>query len=318
MGPADEGARIAKRALPLLDTATDPYFRASFLDSAARGLVLSARYDDAIALAIREIAEAEHQRLDFVLASALCVRALAEGGLREYQAAHASIDRDAGMLHPNDVHQQVEAAAIRARLFISQQRFEEALSVTARDPVRRPAPGMWGEYVATRLLALACVGDFDGAEQLEQEAELTSRAIELRVLLPLTRAIVAIGREARNAEAIAEEAFAVAVRLSNYDNFVCACRASPALIRTLASKTQTKSKLAALFLRIGDTTLAHAVGASVTPDRRLLAPLSPRETEVLSLVAEGRSNREIAQRLYISEVTVKVHLRHIFETFVED
>jgi DNA-binding NarL/FixJ family response regulator len=44
-----------------------------------------------------------------------------------------------------------------------------------------------------------------------------------------------------------------------------------------------------------------------------VAALSPREREVLSLVAEGLTNREIARRLFISDVTVKVHVRHILE-----
>ena len=39
--------------------------------------------------------------------------------------------------------------------------------------------------------------------------------------------------------------------------------------------------------------------------------LSEREVEVLRHVAEGDRNRDIAQRLYIAEETVKVHLRHI-------
>ena len=39
--------------------------------------------------------------------------------------------------------------------------------------------------------------------------------------------------------------------------------------------------------------------------------LSPREKEVLSLVAKGASNRELANALYITENTVKVHLRKI-------
>ena len=42
-------------------------------------------------------------------------------------------------------------------------------------------------------------------------------------------------------------------------------------------------------------------------------PLSPRETEVLQLVARGSSNSEVARDLRISEATVKTHLLHIFE-----
>nr|WP_240796697.1 response regulator transcription factor [Streptomyces sp. RFCAC02] len=52
-----------------------------------------------------------------------------------------------------------------------------------------------------------------------------------------------------------------------------------------------------------------------TDDRRLLpAPrLTDRETEVLRLVATGRNNRDIAKELFISENTVKNHVRNILE-----
>jgi two-component system nitrate/nitrite response regulator NarL len=43
------------------------------------------------------------------------------------------------------------------------------------------------------------------------------------------------------------------------------------------------------------------------------ATLSNREREVLQLVAQGLSNKEIGRALFISESTVKVHVRHILE-----
>jgi len=42
-------------------------------------------------------------------------------------------------------------------------------------------------------------------------------------------------------------------------------------------------------------------------------PLTQREVEVLQRVAEGNRNRDIADRLFISEETVKVHIKHIME-----
>lgn len=63
----------------------------------------------------------------------------------------------------------------------------------------------------------------------------------------------------------------------------------------------------------GQSALAPAIasklaGRSRVPETRL----SPREVEVLGLVAAGRSNRQIGQDLFLSEATVKSHLVHIF------
>ncbi len=50
------------------------------------------------------------------------------------------------------------------------------------------------------------------------------------------------------------------------------------------------------------------------PDKSspILDALTPREQEVLTLIARGLSNREIALRLSISEKTVKNHINNIF------
>lgn len=48
------------------------------------------------------------------------------------------------------------------------------------------------------------------------------------------------------------------------------------------------------------------------PPQAERGPLSPRESEVMDLVAEGLSNREVAARLFLSEKTVRNHLNRLF------
>ena len=55
--------------------------------------------------------------------------------------------------------------------------------------------------------------------------------------------------------------------------------------------------------------------APFTPDTAKIAALglTPRELEVLQLIAEGLSNKEMADRLFVSENTVKTHTSRLFE-----
>ena len=43
------------------------------------------------------------------------------------------------------------------------------------------------------------------------------------------------------------------------------------------------------------------------------SPLSAREREIVSLVAQGYKNKEMAEKMFISEQTVKNHLHNIFD-----
>ena len=53
-------------------------------------------------------------------------------------------------------------------------------------------------------------------------------------------------------------------------------------------------------------------GIRIVGSAVLVEPLTERESEVLALLADGRSNREIAERLVVTLDTVKKHLTHIF------
>ncbi|MFJ1792398.1 response regulator [Kitasatospora griseola] len=64
----------------------------------------------------------------------------------------------------------------------------------------------------------------------------------------------------------------------------------------------------------GETVLAPPVAARLLGRVRAGRPtLSPREAEILQLLAEGLPNRQISKRLFISEATVKTHLVHIYD-----
>ena len=49
------------------------------------------------------------------------------------------------------------------------------------------------------------------------------------------------------------------------------------------------------------------------PETLAATGLTPRELEILELIAAGLSNREIAERAFVSENTVKTHSRRVFE-----
>ncbi len=60
-------------------------------------------------------------------------------------------------------------------------------------------------------------------------------------------------------------------------------------------------------------TFAHRLPTGDRPADRKLARLTARELEILTEVAKGRSNSEIAAGLHLAEATVKTHLRRVLD-----
>src|SRR3984957_12329068 len=81
-------------------------------------------------------------------------------------------------------------------------------------------------------------------------------------------------------------------------------------------KTLPISVLAAALqvVATGGTYVPAAYAASLSSSRQpdTFGRLTPREAEVLNLLANGRSNKEIGRTLDLQEITIKLHVRNIF------
>ena len=84
--------------------------------------------------------------------------------------------------------------------------------------------------------------------------------------------------------------------------------------RALPHNNYAARAVAAALMRLAQQAQSEAVSLadSLQPQPTSEHPFSPREHEVLSLAADGLTNKEIAYRLGISERTVQFHINSIF------
>ncbi len=82
---------------------------------------------------------------------------------------------------------------------------------------------------------------------------------------------------------------------------------------TLAGRTLTARRLGSAGLGETMWLLGLREGDAGAPSRLTTAALTPRETEVLSWIAKGKTNRDVGQILGLSPRTVNKHLEHVFE-----
>src|SRR5580698_2875369 len=110
-----------------------------------------------------------------------------------------------------------------------------------------------------------------------------------------------------------EDESAQIVVLTTYDSDNDICRAIKAGTKGYLLKDARREELLDCIRKVsrGTTCIPNEMMEKlITGFQR--EPLTEREIEVLQLVAAGKSNREIGQKLYISESTVKGHLHHLF------
>jgi ATP/maltotriose-dependent transcriptional regulator MalT len=296
---------------------SDPIIASGFLNALGTTLNLAARFDEALAASEQELALAHEYRLDFVSPHALVVQATAFLGLRHFERAVRLLDEleNADAIRSN-AHILFNLKAIRAKLLLARGAPDEALAVVEPVPPRLPAAGLHGEFLASRALAYAVLDRTDAALTLAASASGITNQLECQVLTACVRAIVALSASAPDAAALAQDAFSIAQSIGNINDFIASYRAYPALLAAVGTKEELQPLLADVVTRARDYSLGRKSSIPLQmcrPRHSHELGLSRREEEVYGLLALGLSNREIAQALFISEVTAKVHVRHIFE-----
>ncbi len=153
----------------------------------------------------------------------------------------------------------------------------------------------------------------DGREAVELSRSLSPDVVVMDLRMPgvdgvaATRMVVAEGRSTPAVLALttyASDDSAIAAIRAGATGFCAKVDPSAALadaVRTVAAGDSIVSPgvLRALLGRLAGQEASGGI------------PCSPRELEVLAVVAEGAGNAEIARRLFISEGTVRTHIEHL-------
>ena len=186
-----------------------------------------------------------------------------------------------------------------------------ALSHRRADPL--PPPELPDEEGAlVELLGLAPSEALTRARAWrERFAEDDRRTGELSVLGVAAVTLAAMGRTAEADETLAD-ALALGARTGLVRSFAEAERESMSglLARAIgSSRLPPDARAHAATVRDALEALRRRQAVAETPP----SLLSARELEVLSVLAEGHTNQQVADRLHVSLATVKTHLNHIYD-----
>jgi DNA-binding CsgD family transcriptional regulator len=198
------------------------------------------------------------------------------------------------------------------RLRIALGDLERAWILLQHEP--RPSLALtWEEFIAYRALLAASRHDVGEAELACKQVATSGNYVFASTICELSAAIIDVQRSGEGAARRIVSMIERATRSGHLDALITACRAYPDLARVAANHPPTARMLTSAFLRSRDIDLGRSVGLEMPRELRREGTLSAREQEIYELLVQGRSNREIAKTLFISESTTKVHVRHIFE-----
>ena len=158
---------------------------------------------------------------------------------------------------------------------------------------------------------LEVVGEaLDGADALEQARQLRPDVVVMDLLMPVLDGIAAtrvIRRELPETEVLA---LTSVLESASVVEAIRAGAIGYLLKDTQAAELRKAIKAAAAGqVQLSPQASSYLLDAVRTPE--LPEPLTSREMDVMRLLAQGQSNKEIARTLHLVEETVKTHVRHI-------
>jgi LuxR family maltose regulon positive regulatory protein len=220
------------------------------------------------------------------------------------------------------------APAERARLLITQGQASEAARLTEERGLKEnddlSYPSERDYLVLARVLLaqsepVRALGLLDRLDTLATSQERMGSVIEIRALRSLA---MQAGGDHRGALAVLGDALSQARPEGYIRVFADEGRPMAALLRSLvgvrrrgggaaAAQGGAEQKHINRLIRAFEATGQGAKDAGAMTG--LIEPLTHRELEVLSLIAEGKRNRDIADELVVTLETVKKHVSHIFD-----
>jgi two-component system nitrate/nitrite response regulator NarL len=157
-------------------------------------------------------------------------------------------------------------------------------------------------------------GSSDGREALEQIAELAPDVAVLDVRMPGVGGLDVLGALER--DGVGTRVLLLSAFVESEIVYAALAAGAAGYLSKASSRERICDAIAAIAR--GETVLADEVQAGVASAIRLRERgsrpvLSPREREILALIAAGEGSPEIGRRLHLSPSTVKTHMAHLYE-----